>query len=111
MSWFVESAKKYKLKGRSLEELCDHNASVARDLERHQVFFLFESVLLWLLEKDFCYLMRAGFHKFCMKHMGHLLICLSKVLVLIFFAMGKMLLDELSCMLIALVSSYFLGDR
>ena len=37
MTWFVESAKTYKLKGRSLEELCDHNASVARDLDRHQV--------------------------------------------------------------------------
>lgn len=37
MSWFVESAKRYKLKDHSLEELCDHNASVARDLDRHQV--------------------------------------------------------------------------
>ena len=37
MSWFIESAKKYKLVGRSLEDLCDHNAAVARDLERHQV--------------------------------------------------------------------------
>ena len=41
MSWFVESAKRYKLKGRSLEELCDHNASVARDLERHQVLLYY----------------------------------------------------------------------
>ena len=41
LTWFVESAKRYKLKGRSLEELCEHNAAVARDLERHQVGILY----------------------------------------------------------------------
>ena len=37
MRWFVESAKRYQLTGRPLEELCEHNATVALNLQRHQV--------------------------------------------------------------------------
>lgn len=35
--WMVESARRYILSGRSLAEMCDHNAGVARELGRHQV--------------------------------------------------------------------------
>ncbi|KAK2168594.1 hypothetical protein NP493_1217g00023 [Ridgeia piscesae] len=37
MKWFVESAKRYQLTGRPMEELCEHNATVALNLKRHQV--------------------------------------------------------------------------
>lgn len=35
--WMVECARRYILSGRSLAEMCDHNAGVARELGRHQV--------------------------------------------------------------------------
>lgn len=38
--WMVESARRYILNGRSLAEMCDHNAAVARELGRHQVYFI-----------------------------------------------------------------------
>ncbi|XP_074659369.1 GATOR2 complex protein WDR24-like isoform X2 [Tubulanus polymorphus] len=37
MDWFISSAKRYVLIGRSFDELCDHNASVARSLDRASV--------------------------------------------------------------------------
>ncbi|NXG39736.1 WDR24 protein, partial [Dromaius novaehollandiae] len=37
MDWFVHTAKQYALAGRPLAELCDHNAKVAKDLDRNQV--------------------------------------------------------------------------
>ena len=37
MNWFIGSAKRYQLTGRPLEELCEHNATVALNLRRHQV--------------------------------------------------------------------------
>lgn len=33
----IQSAKQYQLTGRSLSEICEHNASVARKLDRHQI--------------------------------------------------------------------------
>lgn len=37
MEWFVQSAIRYKLSGTSLENLCQHNANVALELNRWQV--------------------------------------------------------------------------
>ncbi|KAM4602311.1 GATOR2 complex protein WDR24 [Discoglossus pictus] len=37
MGWFVATAERYALAGRPLAELCDHNAKVARELNRWQV--------------------------------------------------------------------------
>lgn len=37
MDWFVRTAKQYVLAGRPLAELCDHNAAVAKELDRNQV--------------------------------------------------------------------------
>lgn len=37
MGWFVATAERYALAGRPLSELCDHNAKVARELNRWQV--------------------------------------------------------------------------
>ncbi|NWI87473.1 WDR24 protein, partial [Pitta sordida] len=37
MDWFVHTAKQYVLAGRPLAELCDHNAKVAKGLDRNQV--------------------------------------------------------------------------
>lgn len=37
MAWFVDTARRYALAGRSLAELCDHNAKVAKELSRNQV--------------------------------------------------------------------------
>ncbi|XP_028904840.1 GATOR complex protein WDR24 isoform X2 [Ornithorhynchus anatinus] len=37
VAWFVETARRYALAGRPLAELCDHNAKVARELNRNQV--------------------------------------------------------------------------
>ncbi|NWV07284.1 WDR24 protein, partial [Ptilonorhynchus violaceus] len=37
MDWFVHTAKQYALAGRPLAELCDHNAKVAKGLDRNQV--------------------------------------------------------------------------
>ncbi len=37
MEWFRESALRYRLTGRPLEELCEINAQVAADLDRIQV--------------------------------------------------------------------------
>ncbi|KAL5007040.1 hypothetical protein ScPMuIL_015846 [Solemya velum] len=37
MEWFVTSAKEYLLKGRPVQELCEHNATVAEKLNRYQV--------------------------------------------------------------------------
>ncbi|XP_023244800.1 GATOR complex protein WDR24-like [Centruroides sculpturatus] len=37
MDWFVESARKYKLSGKPIEELCDHNAEVASKLCRFHI--------------------------------------------------------------------------
>ncbi|XP_013785555.1 GATOR complex protein WDR24-like isoform X1 [Limulus polyphemus] len=37
MTWFIESARRYILSGRSFAELCEHNASVASDLQRPHV--------------------------------------------------------------------------
>ncbi|XP_043926547.1 GATOR complex protein WDR24 [Protopterus annectens] len=37
MDWFVQTAKQFILAGRPLADLCDHNAKVARELNRHQV--------------------------------------------------------------------------
>ena len=39
MDWFIESAQRNKLSGRSLEDICDKNAAVAADLNRVQVKF------------------------------------------------------------------------
>lgn len=35
----VHSARQYLLTGRSLAEICEHNAAVAKQLSRHQVGF------------------------------------------------------------------------
>ncbi|CAG2103082.1 unnamed protein product, partial [Medioppia subpectinata] len=37
MDWFVISAKKYQLNGKSIEELCEYNAEVAAQLNRTQI--------------------------------------------------------------------------
>ena len=37
MDWFVNSAKRYQLNGKSIEELCEYNAEVAAQLNRSQV--------------------------------------------------------------------------
>jgi WD40 repeat protein len=37
MEWFVNSAKRYQLNGKSIEELCEYNAEVAAQLNRIQV--------------------------------------------------------------------------
>ncbi|NXG49363.1 WDR24 protein, partial [Psilopogon haemacephalus] len=37
MDWFVHTAKQYALAGRPLPDLCDHNAKVAKGLDRNQV--------------------------------------------------------------------------
>ncbi|XP_048408373.1 GATOR complex protein WDR24 isoform X3 [Stegostoma tigrinum] len=37
MDWFVNMAQQYILTGRSLAELCDHNAKIAKELFRYQV--------------------------------------------------------------------------
>lgn len=37
MNWFIETANKYLLHGKSLPDLCEHNANVASQLKRHQV--------------------------------------------------------------------------
>ncbi|XP_056389997.1 GATOR complex protein WDR24 [Hyla sarda] len=37
MGWFVATAERYALAGKPLAELCDHNAKVARELNRWQV--------------------------------------------------------------------------
>ncbi|GBN98015.1 GATOR complex protein WDR24 [Araneus ventricosus] len=37
MDWFTETAKRYSLHGKSLPDLCEHNASVASQLNRPQV--------------------------------------------------------------------------
>jgi len=39
VQWMLYSAKKYKLIGTTLAELCDHNASVAAELGRYEVCF------------------------------------------------------------------------
>ncbi|KAE8744591.1 hypothetical protein FOCC_FOCC008720 [Frankliniella occidentalis] len=52
--WFVESARRYILNGRSLAEMCDHNAGVARELGRHQVS------LVWSIIKTLYWSSRGG---------------------------------------------------
>lgn len=52
--WMVESARRYLLSGRSLAEMCDHNAGVARDLGRHQVS------LVWSIIKTLYWSSRGG---------------------------------------------------
>ncbi|XP_026880608.2 GATOR complex protein WDR24 isoform X1 [Electrophorus electricus] len=37
MDWFVETARRYLLTGKPFAELCDHNAKVAKELNRPQV--------------------------------------------------------------------------
>ncbi|XP_058254074.1 GATOR complex protein WDR24 isoform X2 [Hemibagrus wyckioides] len=37
MDWFIETARRYQLSGRPFAELCDHNAKVAKELNRPQV--------------------------------------------------------------------------
>ncbi|MGH0183901.1 UNVERIFIED_CONTAM: hypothetical protein FKN15_019485 [Acipenser sinensis] len=37
MDWFVKTARRYLLSGKSFGELCDHNAKVAKELNRPQV--------------------------------------------------------------------------
>lgn len=37
MDWFTESANRYQLTGKPPEQLCEHNATVALSLNRHQV--------------------------------------------------------------------------
>ena len=37
VNWITQSALKYQLTGRSLPDLCDHNAGVAKELGRTQV--------------------------------------------------------------------------
>ncbi|GAB1601164.1 GATOR complex protein WDR24 isoform X2 [Argonauta hians] len=45
MDWFIHTAKMYKLNGKSFEDICDHNASVAQKLNRKQVY------LTWMILK------------------------------------------------------------
>lgn len=45
VDWFVNFAKMYWLSGKSFEEICDHNASIAQKLNRKQVS------LTWLILK------------------------------------------------------------
>ncbi|XP_034247660.1 GATOR complex protein WDR24 [Thrips palmi] len=52
--WMVESARRYILNGRSLAEMCDHNAAVARELGRHQVS------LVWSIIKTLYWSSRGG---------------------------------------------------
>ncbi|KAJ4434158.1 hypothetical protein ANN_16478 [Periplaneta americana] len=40
MRWFHESAHRYILTGRTLADICDHNAAVAKDLNRHHTILL-----------------------------------------------------------------------
>ncbi|XP_036366644.1 GATOR complex protein WDR24-like [Octopus sinensis] len=47
MDWFINTANMYKLNGKSFEEICDHNASVAQRLNRKQVY------LTWMILKGF----------------------------------------------------------
>lgn len=42
--WFIETAKKYLLVGKSLAELCDHNAAVAKELGRHHISLIWNIV-------------------------------------------------------------------
>ncbi|XP_013392028.1 GATOR complex protein WDR24 [Lingula anatina] len=37
LEWFIECATRYQLSGKSVEDLCDHNAAVAGSLNKHQV--------------------------------------------------------------------------
>ncbi|ELT99584.1 hypothetical protein CAPTEDRAFT_201741 [Capitella teleta] len=37
MSWFIRSAREYKLSGRSMAEVCEHNAKLADSMKRHQI--------------------------------------------------------------------------
>ena len=37
MSWFTETAQRYKLHGKPLDELCAYNADVAESLNRKHV--------------------------------------------------------------------------
>ena len=37
MEWFVKTAQNYRLTGASVEELCEHNAEVAKSLDRQKV--------------------------------------------------------------------------
>ncbi|CAH1788741.1 unnamed protein product [Owenia fusiformis] len=50
MDWFIETALKYKLSGRSLSELCDHNTAVAKSLQRHQIAQTWQMVKLFFAE-------------------------------------------------------------
>ncbi|XP_066997844.1 GATOR2 complex protein WDR24 isoform X2 [Anabrus simplex] len=42
--WFQECARRYILSGRSLADICDHNAAVAKDLGRQQVSLIWSIV-------------------------------------------------------------------
>ena len=37
MEWFIHSAQQYRVTGRTIPDLCDHNAAVALGMNRHQV--------------------------------------------------------------------------
>ena len=37
MSWFIEGARRYQLRGKPIVDLCLHNSNVAESLGRKQV--------------------------------------------------------------------------
>lgn len=46
MDWFINTAKSYLLSGKPFAELCEHNAQVAKKLNRPQVRIDFDELFL-----------------------------------------------------------------
>lgn len=54
MDWFINTAQSYLLSGKPFGELCEHNAQVAKRLNRPQVRMDFDEALLYF--KQFLFL-------------------------------------------------------
>ncbi len=64
MEWFRISAKNYKLSGKSLEDVCEHNAQIAQNLERTQVFNTLIHLIMLSIAAAFMSLSNGQLHSF-----------------------------------------------
>ncbi len=53
MDWFINTAQSYLLSGKPFTELCEHNAQVAKRLNRPQVRVDFDGVRLYFRQLNF----------------------------------------------------------
>ncbi len=53
MDWFINTAQSYLLSGKPFTELCEHNAQVAKRLNRPQVRIHFDGVRLYFCQLNF----------------------------------------------------------